>query len=276
MKIEARVSAVSTDVIGVVGRSPQALRAVLPPEANIKYVEVVGLRGGFQEYLQAFEDQGFTVSHIHGPMGGAEALTWVQKMKWNAVSAMLIPTLELARRFPGYNILIHEPEARLPKRIEGFKKYHTPFVWVENHSAQYIGFTRAGEMAQALKSSGVSASVMFDVAHHIGPARLRDGRDFHIAWASVLRTLNLSHDFIGGIHFPVGTNTDDAVPIETMPYSMLSDFAAVIPQSVHTVVVENQQEGKQYGLGKRDIFAVKKRNGVIFERLQKAGIVNFN
>lgn len=224
---------------------------------------------------------GFGEVRLHGRTstnGSSTADRWMAR----GIDSSMPTTGVLLNVFGDHvDILLHTPEAdRNFSRIVAAKPRR---LWVENDHPRIDGVKKAVKMVTALREKGVCASLMLDFCHAVGADALRNG-DFNDELDEVFSYAN--ENLVGattedgvpiwqGTHIAVGTNKADAFPIEDeeiFPDSMLKQIEN-LQQAAGIVTQTIENRNGAFGVPKRRMVYVQERNGVIFERLSKAGIV---
>lgn len=273
-----RKSVMSLDVLGGFGGSVEKLKQVVPHGMRIRYVEPIALGPArlLRTRLNLLSDAGFETAEIHGPTGADGQLSMRDEIKLAGIHMFMVSTGALIKQFSDQEILLHAPVVEVLNTTLLLQKHKPNYVWVENHFLGDDGVSAAVKAVKSLRTLGVSAGVMYDGVHHIGRRALVSQKEFPKAWDAMLSGLRKYSEFIFGTHVPVGTLVLDSYPMDRVSDAMLTEYAHSIPAHARTVTVENQQEGGLHFLSRRDTAEVQRRNGIIFNRLQNAGIVDFS
>ena len=279
MATETRRSSISLDILGAVGGSVSKLRSIIPPDMHVRFVEPIGIGPAWslRAKIKRLADAGISVSEIHGPTGADGKHQFFDEVRLRGMQTAFVSPEMLVRKFSDYELLMHTPVAAQRNIFQAFAKKPPTYTWIENHNFGKEGVSEAASLVDAWRKAGILTGIMYDVVHEMGSKALTSQREFPKAWKGMLHTMRRYSSLITGVHFPVGTFQTDSLPMQWITDDMLREFNDSLPRHTRTVVVENQQDGgKLLFLSRRAAGDAQRRNGIIFHRLQKAGIVDFS
>lgn len=279
-----RRTLISTDTVGALGNF-HALREVWDQEL-LNSVEMIGWRRGFDSLLQEAKELDYNVACIHGPIMASLRGDSLLRLAVTVVpNLMLIPTPELVTYGQEYEILVHAANLEDPNNMRAIIESNPQLVWVENNSPGRDGFMEAMRTVSDLREQGVNAGMMLDMCHYIGTENLGDEQRFYREWDDALElisrelasTLENKVELMPvGIHFPIGTDRGDSLPIKIISDEMLRDFAAVISSARVASLTLESQPGELWDmicLRAGTIEKQRRRNDLIYNRLARTGIV---
>jgi len=227
------------------------------------------LRGIVRDLSQ----EGIAVSDFHLRTGPEARSGLFDTLKILLLQQLIHSADNVAKKFPQIPLLMHAPEAASPSVFRSILRHRPSFLWVENHKKGLAGVREAKRLVHLYRANGIPSAIMFDGAHEIGPETLATPRNFRMHWDGMLAA-KMDPD-VWGEHVPVGTDSTDAFPLPMINDAMWNDYVHSSSPNLKLRVVENQQHTRLLYISKRAIPSVIKRNGEIYSRLQKAGVVNF-
>ena len=268
-------SAISTDMLSYGYLSAGKISSLIPKEFTVRHAEVVGWRPmmRLQKIVTQLRDVGIDVSDFHLRTGPEARSGLFDTLKILVLQQLIHSADNVAKKFPQTPLLMHAPEAASPRVFRSILRHKPSFLWVENHKKGRAGVREAKRLVHLYRANGIPSAIMFDGAHEIGPETLATPRNFRMHWDGMLAA-KMDPD-VWGEHVPVGTDPTDAFPLAHVSDEMWNEYAHRSSPNLKLRVVENQQHTRLLFISKRAISSVVKRNGEIYSRLQKAGIVNF-
>lgn len=277
----------STDVIGVFGDIDDFKQVYgFALDGIVSGVEMVGISMRLPHRIRSFEDAGVKVGCIHGRPGGIREIRAAKaKGIIFAANTVIIPTQSLLEYNTNRDVLVHAPELRSETNKKAVMTHGNKegIFWIENHSGGEAALNEVLNLVTDLRAAGVNAGVIFDPCHLIGGEDLKEG-NIEVHWPIVLNMINnltSQQDQDGsqipfGLHLAVGTLKIDSLPVDEISDDMWREMAGLIRDThINRIVFEYQREGLTNYLwpAKNDLGIARRRVEVIFNRLQKVGIL---
>lgn len=283
---------ISSVCVGVLGDFRDLDNLIGPHQDLFDGVEMIGIGGvgRIRTLLAQAENLGYKVLTIHGrTMGPEYARTVIETLETWAYATAIIATPDLVDVFSlTHDILVHAPIFRGPEnyRVIGAKAATMGTIWIENHHPGMEGLNEMFTVVVKLRTDfGIPAKAKIDLAHFIYP-RVK-GKDFFPAWGEAMK-LFAARGFIdsqrdsAGCNLPIGIHLElgqakDSLPIEDgLSDDMLAEALTLMTEREVEALTIELQAGLGLELFKpmgRDLLRSQRRNGAIFDRLQKVGIL---
>lgn len=282
--------AVSSDVAGFTGKMrsvPDIYSEAFPEGVPIELLAFGNTRH-LAKNIQTLEQAGYKTVRIHGRTGtiGVDAFDHIKVLLANT---RLLSTPKLVHNFSDYQLLVHTDELSRNDSFTSVVEHSlqngsadSPIFWVENHIGGIKDLNHAVEMVTSLRAHGVPAALMLDICHFIGQTKLREG-NFTPIWnqtqnalAPFLAYKTQNIPIIRGLHFPIGTNPKDSLPMDKITDFMLKDFGELCQTSgIEYITLENQVSGLQdsWAMREKSILKVRSRTAQIVDKLRKSGTI---
>lgn len=275
---------VSTDILGMFGRIRDIEKIYGP---KYKKLELIGWNLTLDRHIKEAEELGYEISSIHGQVTSLNAPIYLsEKIYLMLINLILKPTPVLLNYGRKYDLLFHVGNINLSNLIAIISnKNNLSKIWIENEHWGIKSIERVMQIVNRLRTDGVNAGITFDLAHFIGTKNLLSN-NFDYFWKETLRLIEMKlfnardhkNNLIPlSLHFPVGPNMADALPIENkLTIDMLKDFSQLLKfNRIERLIIENQQINikDKFYLNSNRINSLKKRNDMIIEKLAKVGII---
>lgn len=255
-------------------------------------VEMIGIGGGLRirTLLSQAEALGYRVLTIHGQtLGPDHAANLTEAFESRVYSTAIIDTPNLIRDFSlQHDILVHAPNFRDPENYRALRANLATIgvIWIENHHSGREGLKEMFGVVDRIRSEfGIDAKAKIDLAHYMNPHLT--GKGFATAWRETMGLfseggiVDSQQDVRGrklpvGVHFEFG-EAEDSLPItDGLSDEMLAESLVLMHERGVEAVTIELHPGYGLGLFKpmgRDLVRRQRRSGVIFDRLQKIGVL---
>jgi hypothetical protein len=269
---------ISTDIVGMFGKISNLDKLYGP---NFRKLEMIGWNITLDKHIKEAKSQNYEILSIHGRLSSISAPESHGNRVFNNLANLAIKSTNALINYSSeYDILLHSATLYGKKDMSSIivNKKKIKFIWVENHFAGENGISDALKYIHELKNQGINCGLVFDFAHFIGQENITLP-NFEKYWNNAL--LNLSKiselDITLTIHFPVGLNSHDALPVlDKMSVSMISDFTKIAYSGkIQRIVIENQSKGllDHFLLNAKSIEFLSERNKRIMQKLITGGFI---
>lgn len=276
---------VSTDIIGIWGDIK-----------NLNYIygnltdrlEIIGWAATLDAHLSRARELGYEAVNIHGRLTSyCYPDSLIHKIPSLLANQFITSTADLIQYGNNHDILLHSPVLYDPNifRLIVTNRDKIRFLWLENENNGLHGALDTIGMIQKLTTAGVRTGLTFDLYHFISNSK-EANIYFSSSWKKtvsfILNNLMNLKDSEGKLipltlHFPVGTNRSDALPIlSDMTIGMLRDLADITNSGrIKRIVIENQQNGifKHFRINTKDLNIVRNRTLSVLNKMAAAGIL---
>ncbi len=266
---------ISTDSVGFLGSPNQFVYLYEDyfKDGTFDGVEMIAFKpiNRLKKFISVLEKHNIPTVSFHSKTGGENRLPAQYGLIMTVVNSFIFGVEDLIKNFKDKEFLSHTPylENEQVKKFIFANKPKT--LWVENHLYGQKGIEDAKKLISEYRKNGVNTHGMLDVYHFLAKIPTANMVE---DWVKIIGEIETYLEWFSGIHFPIGTRTDDSLPIEKMTDQMLDFFGKKIVSRLDRVVIENQQ--KYFGLicsTKKMLDSQKERNRVNFLRLRKFGIL---
>ncbi len=237
---------VSTDCSGILGYPKlwHALWENVLAEPGCKGVEMIGWRWT-PRLIEEAKRYGIHIVGIHGPTAGWDEDRELQKkIVLSTLNQCFMSFQTFLDQAPKSEYLLLHRSTITTKLLSVLQKErpHLKTLYIENVITK-DDLGKTVETISYLKSEGFHAGIMFDVVHFLREPYF-DAPQITRFDGLIDALHRLSHvTFPVSIHFPIGTYTNDSLPLKKITNGMWKELSHAIKKvNPKYIVLENQQE----------------------------------
>lgn len=266
---------ISTDSVGWLGTPEQFVYLYKDyfKDGTFDGAEMIAFKpfGKLKKFINILEKNKIPTLSFHGKTGGENRLPPKYGIIMTIVNSFIFSAETLINNFNSIDFLSHTPYLENDFIKKTIIDCRPKTLWIENHNYGEQGIEEAKNQILDYRKKGVDARGMLDLYHFLAKVPISKMIE---DWLKIIKKIEGYFEWFSGVHFPIGSRTDDSLPIEKMTDEMLSLFGKKIVPFLKRIVIENQQAGSGLVISTKKMLDKQKiRNKINFYRLKKAGML---